>query len=697
MTMVLKKRCFAWLVLTAASCACGAAESPDSVSAWVTGVRFAYGANRDRTSTNPPPRLVARFRTASGGTSDVFVASIVWKDRHFVQRRFSSNELKKIDLTGFFGLHVEGAEAEDAGIAISDVRLFRDPVAVAPNCGVAKEYPLELPASPAVAKRIRVPFLPYGEVELLEDGSFRYAYFDWRESNASEIVFDPKTARPIARYYPKLDGTYNAYAERPVVKVSKRFEDVLPDIPNAPSEWKSETGRRVWRTHAAFDRARDRALWQMAYDHGIREAFVMDHETMWRDGGEAFTMKTEAAPGKGGDAVQREFSDFMNRRLGYWYGPYNNYTDYQPSNAKWWDVDRVTRTPDGNLKSAWLRSYSPKATRILDICEQVVREAQSKYGFRGAYCDVHTAIKPWTRTDYDPREPGAGKFRTVFEAYCEIFKAQKRLWEGPVWSEGGCQFMYAGYVDGNYGHDSYNFHDRPWLVDFDVLKIHPLESDFGMGSLFHYSPSKTAKDRAFYIPHMPEGRALFLDGYIGATLAFGHTGYLILDWCWKPQKMFGPAYCGGGRECFEKGMPIAMMSYFMTQAVAARYSQSTAVEIRYFDETGKALETSEAIRTGALDRRQVSVSYADGTHVLVNGNVSERLRATVSGRSCELPPYGYCAWTDDGEVEVAVSDAGGRRLHTARCPTYEYRGDDTRAWARFREKDGGWKTVQTGL
>ena len=161
--------------------------------------------------------------------------------------------------------------------------------------------------------------------------------------------------------------------------------------------------------------------------------------------------------------------------------------------------------------------------------------------------------------------------------------------------------------------------------------------------------------------------------------------------------MFGPAYCGGGRECFEKGMPIAMMSYFMTQAVAARYSQSTAVEIRYFDETGKALETSEAIRTGALDRRQVSVSYADGTHVLVNGNVSERLRATVSGRSCELPPYGYCAWTDDGEVEVAVSDAGGRRLHTARCPTYEYRGDDTRAWARFREKDGGWKTVQTSL
>lgn len=64
-------------------------------------------------------------------------------------------------------------------------------------------------------------------------------------------------------------------------------------------------------------------------------------------------------------------------------------------------------------------------------------------------------------------------------------------------------------------------------------------------------------------------------------------------------------------------MPVAMKSYFMTQAIAARYTQSTADEIRYFDASGAALDTSAAVRDGAIARRQVYVRYANGTHVLV--------------------------------------------------------------------------------
>ena len=672
------------------------AAGNDTVSAWVTGVKFARGANRDRVSAKPPPALVADFRANDGNPTNLFVARVDWKDRHFVQHRFSRRELASVDVSTFGGLHLEGVEPEDEGIAISDVRFFRDPVGVAANCGTPRDHPLELPAEPKTVRRIRIPYLPYGEVELLADGRFRYAYYDWTASDASEIVFDKETRRPIARYYPKLDGTYNAFREKPVVKTSARFEDVLPDIPNPPSPWRKVAGTHVWRGHAASDRARDRAVWQAAYDHGIRKVCVTDHETMWRDGGEAFTMKTEAAPGKGGDAEQRAFSDFMNRRLGYWYGPYNNYTDYQPSNARWWNVDRVTRTADGNLCPAWLRSYSPKATRILDICREVVPAAQAKFAFRGAYCDVHTAVTPWSRTDYDPREPGAGMFRTVYEAYCALLDLQKRLWEGPVWSEGGCHFMYAGHADGNYARDSYDFQEGAWLVDFDVLKLHPLECDFGMGALFHFAPSKDPKDRGYYRPAMPEGRARFLDEYIAATLAFGHAGYLVLDWCWEPMKIFGPAYCGGGKETFDEGMPVAMKSYFMTQAIAARYTQSTADEIRYFDASGAALDTSAAVRDGAIARRQVYVRYANGTHVLVNGHPRERLRATVAGVACDLPGYGYRAWTDDGEVLVESGDGGGTGARTdrARCPDYDYAGSsDGRVRVRFRETDGSWKTV----
>jgi hypothetical protein len=119
------------------------------------------------------------------------------------------------------------------------------------------------------------------------------------------------------------------------------------------------------------------------HSNGIRKVCVMDHETMWRDGGEAFTMVTEAAPGRGGDEAQKAFTRFMNDELGYVYGPYNNYTDYQPNNARWWNVDRVMRKGDLSLTEAWMRSYTPKPTLILPICEEVVSEAQKKFGFRG--------------------------------------------------------------------------------------------------------------------------------------------------------------------------------------------------------------------------------------------------------------------------------------------------------------------------
>lgn len=43
---------------------------------------------------------------------------------------------------------------------------------------------------------------------------------------------------------------------------------------------------------------------------------------------------------------------------------------------------------------------------------------------------------------------------------------------------------------------------------------------------------------------------------------------------------------GGGRETFNRGLRITRKSYFMTQAIAARDSNETVEEIRYFDAGG---------------------------------------------------------------------------------------------------------------
>lgn len=728
----------------------------DGVSAWVTGTRFACGANRDRPLSSPPPAATAIFAMPDGTTNSYVIAKVEWKGRHYVERLFTPEERKSLAGATFLGVRIENAAPGDEGIFTDGGRLFHanekplcapprprrnlvpmkgqnlgvntgsgtlpfpvDEKTILPRAAAAKSplgtrpvfsggakdageagfleiterregrtLTVDMYAPPgkvteitlggscetASSKPLRIPYLPYGDLRILEGGLFRYAAPDWYRSNASEISVDKSDGTVRLRYRPKTDGTFNPVCERIVIALSDRLEDVLPEIPNPPSPNKAVVGRRAWRAHAASDRARDMALWRHVHELGIRNVCVLDHETMWRDGGEPFTFVVSAAPGKGGDPAQQSFTRFMCGELGYLYGPYNNYTDLASSTPRWWSRDNAARYVDGSLRKAWVRCYEPKPALVPGFCEQIVPVIKARFGFSCAYCDVHTAVPPWSRTDYDARLPGAGTFSQVFHAYGETLLLQRRLWGGPVWSEGGWHFMYAGLVDGNYARDdfdSYDFGSRPWIVDFDLLKIHPLEVDFGMGALGHFSPGRTPEERRFYLPSMPDGRERLVDRFIAATLAFGHAGYLVLDWFWRPAKMFGPAYCGGSEETFAEGEEVAMRSYFMTQAPAARYTQEEVVRIRYFGENGNAMETSKAILSGAAARNQIAVDYSGGTHVVVNGNAGERLCAPGG---IDLPPFGYRVWTDDGTVFAESGDAGrtAHRFDYAESPDYVY-------------------------
>ena len=74
----------------------------------------------------------------------------------------------------------------------------------------------------------------------------------------------------------------------------------------------------------------------------MTEMVVTDHETLWRDEGESFTFRTRAAPGKGGDAGAYEYARLMQDKLGFIYGPYNNFTDFAPVN-EFWNFDMNSR------------------------------------------------------------------------------------------------------------------------------------------------------------------------------------------------------------------------------------------------------------------------------------------------------------------------------------------------------------------
>lgn len=618
-------------------------------------------------------------------------------------------------------------EAEQAAAKVSEHRIGRTLVVdVTAEAGEATTIWTGYPTEGEVVGAIEVPFLNIGSgnrrirVDMLRIAGqtntwFRLAMFDWYRSNASKLAGIPsrvKNAGPsmLADYQPLTDGSYNAVSERIFITLSPRFEDVLPTIANPKSQWKHVAGRKVWRSHASFDREQDKKLWQAIHDHGMREILITDHETMWRTGGESFTLRTKTDPLKGGDEAEKEYSRFLRHELGFSYGPYNNYVEFAPVNEHW-SRDLASRRGDGSFVPAWMRCHGLKPAAAPALCEKVAPILKEKFDFDTAYCDVHTAVAPWQLVDFDARVPGAGTFSETYYAYGEVLELQKRAWNGPVWSEGSVHFLYAGLVDGNYGQDSgYRCETKPWLVDFDLRKIHPLEVDFGMGSLSMFAPGRSDLEKTYYLPNAPTKEALtnLVDRFIGCTLAFGHSGYLIADYLYNPPKAFGAAYGKPGAQLTltDEGFSIAMKSYFMVQQIAARYTQTDVDEIRYVDGDGHLLTTSEALTADAVRRNQVLVRYKDGTIVLVNGNESERLVADVDGVRHDLPPRGYHAWTANRDVVVASDDQGGARADYCESPDYIYidgRGRDVerpRARAKgtavCRTLTNGWEVISLG-
>ncbi len=498
---------------------------------------------------------------------------------------------------------------------------------------------------------------------------FASAHIDWYRSGASylqgrhgidsyvqDVTTDALGAKKTERqtfqyaylngsadYRTKTDGKRNDVYERFIFTISPDFVETLPTIANPESPYRSVAGSGVWRAHGASTRDGDKKYWRDVWRHGMRHMIITDHEVCWRDGGESFTFRTKPAPKKGGDAGWIDYSRFMQDTLGFVYGPYNNFTDFSPVN-EYWSPDMVNRQQDGTLQPAWARCYAPKPTRAVEYCEKLTPINQEKFHFSCAYCDVHSSVPAWTRTDYDARVPGAGTFMSVFYPYGEIFLLQKKNWKGPTYSEGPHHCFYAGLTDGNYAQDQpYNLFKNQWLLEFDLLKIHEKEVDFGMGNLGMFAPGYNPKDDG--------EKSAFLDRFLAATLAFGHSGFFAVDY----------------------GMYYGMRSYFMVQQIASRYTQSLVDTIRYFDANGTALDVSAALVADCVKRNQVYVKYQDGTVVVSNGSNDSPLNATVEGRAIHLPPNGYTAWTADSAILVeSFLSSSGARFDYCESPEYIY-------------------------
>ncbi|MCP4640968.1 MAG: hypothetical protein GY851_11070, partial [bacterium] len=503
------------------------------------------------------------------------------------------------------------------------------------------------------AKAVFFPYLTYGDdwprvvcSGDVEKPVFLLSLLDYFNSDASELFGAPRLQEEGcvayaggAAYKATTTGKRIPLRERLFVNVSGDVHEVLPNIPTPRCDTGAVAREYVWRNMGHVFQDELLSKYQV---HGIDKFIACHHEVGWREGGESFTLRDRPATSIGQEALA-EYGAFV-KGLGYRFGTYTNYVDFAPVNADWNEND-VCLDSEGRWQRAWPRCYALKPLRAVEKEAEYAPRINERYGTTAQYCDVHTAYKPWGRTDYDARTPGAGMFRTQYDAFARLLQNESKAHKGPVFSEGNYHWFYAGIADGNYATmvPYGQGWELPQLVDFDLLKMHPKMTDFGMGMPQMYFGQQGAwrEDGSRLSP--------WFDRFHTATIAFGHIGFLANDW----------------------GFDGTLKSYYLLQALQQRYAMIPVESIGYFGGE-EVVDTSAALVSDAYKRGQVFVEYENGLEVWCNLSFNHDWFVFPEGwRPYVLPPGGFLAYRE-GDILAYSAVVDGRRHEYVQCADYVY-------------------------
>ena len=251
------------------------------------------------------------------------------------------------------------------------------------------------------------------------------------------------------------------------------------------------------------------------------------HEVTWRDEGDSNTMKLHAAPLKGGDRMLKWYVKVQNE-LGWLQGAYSNYTDFCTVNTNW-NPDHVQRLPNGQWRRAWARNYVAEAgqggrvRRLLRPADQA--EVRCEDVLHGRPHGRHPlALLRLRRTR-------AWRRNVRSHLLClRATVAQRSTVYGPTQSEATYQWLYAGLESGSYGwvYTPYNLLTEPLDVAFHLMKIHPLQCDYGMGYTHYYLERldkqwRTVPKRRLHRPVPGHDHRLRKHRLVGQRLGLGQS------------------------------------------------------------------------------------------------------------------------------------------------------------------------------
>jgi len=457
------------------------------------------------------------------------------------------------------------------------------------------------------ARILSVPYLSTFDL-LFYKGYFLSAYFDWTLSNASrfEKVSEPYSEQSfhfsqMAFYEPDTAATRHPLHEVVYFTVSKKLADVLPSIPNPPSPYRERlagvTVVDFWSENNFLEN--ERLILELS-KRGLQNLLAIRHP--WQRCGydDCYPSVLPAREEWGGDPALRSLSKAA-ADAGYLFALHENYVDFY-QNSDLWSPDDVALEPQGSWRKAWFnestgrQSYLLSPQRAVEIAAQFSPEIHRRYHTTAAFLDVHTAIPPWEKTDYNHRYEAGGRFSAVFEAYRELLSFLRETHEGPVLGEGGAHFIYAGYVDGVQAEFQENFGagmNVPPIVDFALLRLHPLMVNYGVGYYPYY----------FSQNGEPKWEGYTLDDhyhYMATEIAFCHAAYVD-----TPELFETP----------EKWLQWVEREVRLVSPIHLRCALAKPVRIVYHVE-GQMVGIEQAVVDGQV--WQVLVEYDNGLQIYVN-------------------------------------------------------------------------------
>ncbi len=487
-------------------------------------------------------------------------------------------------------------------------------------------------SSGQVTQGISVPYYSQAINYLGSFDLFENAYFDPFASNASTLT-------PVETFYAlNGSGATNILNDTWKVSVSQNITNVLPYPEHPPALYRAElAGRMVFEIGGGTFATIASQLANLG-DYGVNHcvAIIGDWQRLGYDNG--LPLQYPASVSLGGDTGMLQIASAAHANSCL-FMLHENYADYYPNYPEY-NPAATMLNADGSQLPAWLnpttgiQSFATKPSWFIPNAQTQSPYIHKEYGTNGVFIDVNSAVVPWWRRDSDPSTVGSGMFGPYRDGSVALWNYERNTEVGPVLGEGKDHWFWSGLLDGveaQFGAESTpitNGLTAPLFVDFDLTRIHPLQTNYGMGYYERWTPDAQTITSTYE-----------LDAYRMQEVIFGHNPYLT-DPLWS-------------------SVPRALLEQNLVSPVAARYVLQNAEYIDYMV-NGAWTNASAAAKAG--DFSLVQVTYPNGDSIIANSRASN-----ITWNTLLIPQYGWAAIGNDYLAYSAL--VGGQMADFSHAPS----------------------------